>query len=100
KTQEVRGIARSGRDPRKVDPARSADFKGAIETWTTKEQIGNKKNKSANETQSLVLYSCRDWWQRPVATIMKHELIELLEEKREVAPYAANRLHAHLKTFF
>ena len=101
KTREIRGLARKGLDPKRGDPARSSDFKGAVEYWTKTEQIGRKGNKSAHECESFMLASTPAWHVRPIATIRKAEIEELLHVKRDSGRgYAANRLHAHLATFF
>lgn len=101
RTREVRGLARKGLDPKQGDPARSADFKGAVKDWTRLEQIGRKRNKSAEESEAFILHSTKGWHVRPVAAIRKGEIEELLHIKRDMGHgYAANRLHAHLLTFF
>lgn len=100
KTREVRGLARKGLDPKAGDPARSGDFKSAINVWTQKEQLGRKQARSAHSTEGFVLSATRAWHARPIASIRDTEIEELLHVKREVAPYSANRLHAHLATFF
>lgn len=100
KTREIRGLARKGLDPRAGDPGASSDFKAAVKVWTKKEQIGRKRAKSADQTEVFMLAATTAWHSRPVAAIRKGEIEDLLHVKREVAPYAANRLHAHLATFF
>lgn len=100
KTRAVRGLARRGLDPRKGDPAKSDNFKTAVEIWTEREQIGRKGNRSAEQCSGFLLSACRGWHGRPIGAILYHEIEELLHFKRDVAPYSANRLHAHLATFF
>lgn len=100
KTRQVRRLADNGEDPRKDHPLRSGTFEAMVKLWTTQEQLGRKQARSAYATQSLMLASCKAWHHRPLATIRYHEIEELLFTKREYAPYSANRLHAHLNTFF
>lgn len=100
RTREIRGLARRGLDPKKGDPARSSNFKSAVEHWTEKEQVGRKQVRSSEQTMNFLLGSTRAWHARPVASIRKGEIEELLDTKRDQAAYAANRLHAHLSTFF
>jgi integrase len=103
---ESRGMARRGEDPRAGEANKSDNFKVAVEDYIQHEQIGRNKNKSALETQKLMLASCKDWLTRPVATIRYGEIDALLEIMRDgnselkARPYQANRVYSHLKDFF
>ena len=61
---------------------------------------------SADKTKQLVLSACARWHDRPISSLRYAEIDDLLCEirdgskRRQKAPYAANRAHAHLKTFF
>lgn len=54
----------------------------------------------------MILYNCRDWLTRPVATLRSQEIDRLLSKIRDgdgdtrPRPPTANRLYAHLKDFF
>ena len=104
KALEVRKRAAAGDDPKAE--ASSESFKACVETWTTNEQKGRKLCVAADYTQQVVLASCRRWHDRPIASLRYSEIDDLLCEIRDgsklkrKAPYAANRAHAHLKTFF
>jgi integrase len=103
---ESRGMARKGEDPRAGEANKSDNFKVAVEDYIQHEQIGRRKNKSALETQKVMLTSCEGWRTRPVATIRYQEIDALLELTRDgnselqPRPYIANRLYSHLKDFF
>src|SRR5690606_32938940 len=72
------------------------------------EQIGRHGNRSALDTQRLMLKHCAAWHERPVATIRYQEIDELLQVLRDgdedeelvPRPHLANRLYAHLHDFF
>jgi integrase len=103
---ESRGMARKGEDPRAGEANKSDNFKVAVEDYIQHEQIGRRKNKSALETQKVMLTSCEGWRTRPIATIRYQEIDALLELTRDgnselqPRPYIANRLYSHLKDFF
>jgi integrase len=86
----------------------SDNFKVAVETYIKHEQIGKRNNKSAHETQTVMLNRCREWHARSVATIRYREIEHLLElirdgdaeNERKPSPYLANRLYVHLADFF
>lgn len=103
---ESRGMAVRGEDPRAGEANKSDNFKVAVEDYIQHEQIGRHKNKSALETQKIMLACCAGWLTRPVATIRYGEIDALLELMRDgnselkPRPYLANRIYSHLKDFF
>jgi Arm DNA-binding domain len=103
---EARGRARRGEDPTAHDATKSDAFETAVSNYIQHDQIGRRKNKSAEETKKVMLHNCEAWHRRPVATIRFSEIDALLEAMRDgdddnkPRPYLANRLHAHLKDFF
>ena len=103
----ARGTARGGDDPRAGEATRSDNFKAAVEYYIEDWQIGHCENKSALETQKVMLNSCTAWHGRPVATLRYQEIEKLLANIRGVKdaelrarPYLANRLYSHLRDFF
>jgi integrase len=104
--RDSRGRAREGEDPTANDAAKSDAFKSAVESYIAHEQIGRHKNKSAKETQQVMLKNCAEWERRPVATLRYSEIDALLEgirdgdDDKKPRPYLANRLYAHLHDFF
>jgi len=108
KTGETQEKAKQGIDPNADDPTKSDSFKAALEDYIKHKQIGDKGNKSALETQKVMLTSCADWHVRPVASIRPNEIERLLWLVRDgdaakglkARPYLANRLYSHLKDFF
>ena len=105
---DARGAAREGIDP-KADAASNSDsFKAAVESYIKHEQQGKNENKSAEQTQAVMLRNCADWHARPVATIRYQQIEQLLwlirdgdtENGLKPRPYLANRLYTHLKAFF
>ena len=105
-TRNARGMARKGEDPRAGDAARSDAFKAVVEAYTQHVQIGELGNRSALETQRVILNHTTSWHARPSATIRYGEVESLLwrlrdgGEDQQPRPYLANRLHAHLRHLF
>jgi integrase len=107
-TLKARGDAREGIDPRADDATKSDNFKTAIESYIQHEQIGKRNNRSAHATKSIMLSSCAEWHDRPIATIRPGEIEKLLWSMRDgdvgkelkPRPYMVNRLYSHLKHFF
>ena len=64
-------------DPKSDAPGNSDSFKAAVESYIKHEQIG-KRNKSAEQTQAVMLRNCADWHTRPVTTIRYPEIEKLL----------------------
>src|SRR5262249_27368215 len=106
RTRDARGKARQGEDPTANDASKSDAFGPALERYIKDEQIGRHGNKSAKETQQVILKNCAEWIRRPVATLRYAEVDALLTTLRDGSgqtrgkPYLANRLYAHLKDFF
>jgi hypothetical protein len=105
-TREAQKVAGQGLDPTSSDPNRSDRFKAAVEDYIRHEQVGRLGNKSAESTGRVMLTSCKGWETRAVGSIRYQEIEHLLvtirdgSEERKPAPYMANRLFAHLRTFF
>jgi integrase len=107
-TRKARGMAREGRDPRAEDPVKSDSFKAMVGDYIQHVQIGELENRSARETEAVILNNTKDWHTRPIATIRPDEIEKLLwrvrdgDEKAQLnaRPYLANRLHAHLRHLF
>jgi integrase len=103
---DARAMAKRGEDPRAGEANKSDTFKVAVADYIQHEQIGRHQNRSALETQQVMLASCGVWLTRPVATIRYQEIDKLLELLRDgnaelkPRPYLANRLYSHLKDFF
>jgi integrase len=99
---QARGLAAKGLDPKAGDPTRSDTFEATFKTYVQDEQIERKGNKeeSVRGTEKHVLAVCKPLLHRPVGTITYRDLDELLTAKRKEAPYSANKVHAHLGTFF
>jgi hypothetical protein len=106
--RKARGDAKAGNDPRSDDPGKSDSFERSVRDWVQFEQIDSRGNKSALETQSILLKACKDWLPRSVATIRPQEIERLLWEIRggdvakgmKPAPYKANRVHSNLRSLF
>jgi hypothetical protein len=103
-----RDMAQNGNDPKSEIVTKSGEFADEVESYIKHEQIGRHNNKSATETQKVILTSCKDWHHRPVATLRDREIEKLLWTIRDgdadkglkPRPYLANRLYSHLKSFF
>ena len=109
RTMKARADAEKGIDPRADDPKRSDEFAVAVADYIKLHQIGKLGNKSATETEKVMLKSCpEEWHQRPVGTIRSQEVEDLLclirdgDAKKGLKRrrYLSLRLHAHLKDFF
>jgi hypothetical protein len=105
--RKARADAKAGIDPR-MDPNKSDSFEQSVRDWVQFEQTGSKGNKTALETQSILLKACAAWLPRSVATIRPQEIERLLWEIRDgdvakdmkPAPYKANRVHSNLRSLF
>ena len=103
---EARRLAYQNKDPKADDPNKSDAFETAFRAYIQQEQIGRKKNSSAQKTQNLVLNHCAGWKSEPVATITYRKIDGLLAAIRDgdkespARPYAAVRIFAHLRDFF
>lgn len=98
--RDVRGRANKGLHPTVGESGTADTFEAILNLWIKIEQIGRKATKSAEEVRQFVTSSCRPWLSRPVHTISYQDIEGLLATKRETAPEAANRLHAHMRTMF
>jgi len=106
KTVAARRMARNGEDPKADNPRKSDSFKALVGEYTQDCQLGERENRSAHDTEAVILSRTKDWHARPVATIRRDEIKNLLrqvrdgDKERRATPYMANRLHSHLKDFF
>ena len=106
--RQDRADARNGIDPRAKDPATSDKYKGAVEEYIKREQIGRHQNISAKAAERILLKDCEDWWERPVATIRPQGIqarLELIcngdpDRDLKPRPYLANLFYARMRTFF
>jgi integrase len=98
----IRGLAEDGHDPRqRTDETKQAGkFEDLLNAWNTDDQIKRLGNVSADRTLILLKSSCAHWLEKHVTSISYDDIEGLLFEKRDYAPYMANRLHGHLRTFF
>ena len=79
----ARRLAYENKDPNADDPSRSDAFESVFENYIREEQVGRKKNKSAAETRSVVLFNCAEFKPRAVATITYREISQLLAAIRD-----------------
>lgn len=106
KAREARKLAFENKDPKASDPNRSDSFEAVFTDYIQREQIGLKKNKSAMETQGVVLFNCAEFKPRAVATIAYREVSKLLADIRDgkdggkPRPSVAARVFSHLSDFF
>jgi integrase len=106
--RKARELAKEGKDPKGGDPTKSDSFETAFRAYIQQEQVGRKKNASAEETQSIVLNRCAEWKLRAVVTLQYREIDRLLAAIRDgdpkrgtqPRPYAAARIFSHLRDFF
>jgi hypothetical protein len=81
-------------------------FAEAVDDYIIREQIGRRKNATANQVKRGLTTDCAAWKNRPVADIKAADIRKLLETIRDgdkdtqPRPYLANRTYAYLKTFF
>lgn len=65
------------------------------------ELYAKPKNKSWKEVKRYFERDLADWVNRPISTITRRDVIEVIDRKaREGGPYAANRLRAHTRRLF
>ncbi len=81
-------------------------FSEAVDDYITREQVGRRKNATADQVKRGLTTDCAEWNKRPVAEINAADIRRLLETIRDGGkdkgprPYLANRTYAYLKTFF
>lgn len=98
--------AREGTDPKRDEPTRSDAFEAVVNEYIDREQIGRKRNATAEEARRILLKDCADWKLRPIATIRFGEVDALLEKIRDGdaeqrgRPYLAVKLWGHLGSLF
>jgi integrase len=96
--EKKRGEARARRE--------AETFAEAVDDYIIREQIGRRKNATANQVKRGLTTDCAAWKDRPVAEIRAADIRKLLENIRDGGkdthprPYLANRTYAYLKTFF
>jgi integrase len=96
--EKKRGEARARRE--------AETFADAVDDYIIREQIGRRKNATANQVKRGLTTDCAAWKDRPVAEIKAADIRKLLETIRDGGkdtqprPYLANRTYAYLKTFF
>lgn len=121
-----RRAAKRGIDPKADDPTKSSTWAEAVDQFVRSEQEGRKKNSpsTVKEARRVLLklsnpthrgFSDEEkerhkhpWLTRPIATIRREEIEELLELVRDgdksqglkPRPYLANSLYGRLCTFF
>lgn len=93
-----------GHDPRTadVDPKRTVTFGELVEDWHKKEQVGRRRNESAEGTFKLVKLHTLAWTNRPAGTVRYAEVDDLLCTLRDDQGKRATaaRLHSHLAALF
>ena len=98
--------ARGGIDPRRDDPSRSDNYEAVVNEYVEREQIGRKRNVTAEEVRRILLKDCAEWKHRPIALIRVDEIEDLLEWIRDGdaeqrgRPYLAVKLWGHLGSLF
>jgi integrase len=81
-------------------------FGKAVDDYITREQIGRRKNATAEQVRRGLQKDCSIWNDRPVAEITAADIRKLLETIRDgrkgvkPRPYLSNRVHAYLSGFF
>jgi integrase len=98
--------AREGTDPTRDDPTRSDAFEAVVNEYIDREQIGRKRNATAEEARRVLLKDCAEFKHRPIASIRIDEIETVLErirdgdDERPGAPYMAVKVWAHLGAMF
>lgn len=92
----IRGRVAKGLDPVE-DPSEGQSFKAVVNMWF---ELEHNQKVSSDENIKLLLNNTTSLHGRPISGITYRELETLLHAKAKVSPSSANRLHAHLSTFF
>lgn len=109
KARAIFAAVGEGRDPRierhaiKLEAIRadSDTYAGAVEDFVRIHSIAKKKNRSHREQRRLLLKANEDWLARPVSSITKREVSDVLDTMVEGGRgYTANRTYTVLCTFF
>jgi integrase len=91
---------------RGIDPAghgigRADIFETVVEEWLKRDQSKNKASTIYQTRRIVDVELLPAWGQRPVDTIVRRDVIELLDKIADRgAPVQARRIHAHLHRFF
>ncbi|WP_370301565.1 tyrosine-type recombinase/integrase [Pseudooceanicola sp.] len=85
-------------------------YRQAVEEYIKREQIGRKRNATADQVERGLLAEGKPWLDLPLNEISDEVIFRRLEEIRDgdprsdpalkPRPYLANRFHAYLSTFF
>ncbi len=98
-----------GHDPDHVRLERKADgeaarqdtYASAVEDYIQKYAIAKKANRSWKDQRAMLLNANKDWHDRPVASITRAELYDVLDSRMAAGkPYMANRTYETLRTLF
>lgn len=120
RTRAYRQLVKDGTDPRdfaKAEAERRAQeaeerrraeaeasdntFAKTVEDYVTIFQVAKKDNRTWKETRRTLLVNCAEWRDRPVTSISRCDVHDLLDAiMAEGKGYSANRTYAALRTFF
>ncbi len=98
RAKEIRQAAKAGQDPKVKPDAEVLRWGAVVRDYTQREAIGSKRLKSAAANEELVLRLTAAWHKRPIGSITRRHIKELLAVVAADTPYQAVRLHAHLKS--
>jgi integrase len=98
RVRQDRAAAADGRDPRAVQTT-DMTFEQMVDEFITKRC--KPRQRTWDQTERILKHNCADWLKRPVASIMKREVIALLDEAvADNKPYKATITRAWLRTMW
>jgi integrase len=99
KAREWIAMIAAGRDPREHERAtRDATFAVVLEDYLHRHVRGKRKAKDVEREMRRELLS--RWEHKPVTTISRRDIIAMVNEIKDRAPYQAHNVLSHCKTFF
>lgn len=97
--RNARKLVDAGENPAGARPVVSDSFAAVAAEWIKRDQM---KNRSVDNVRSIVeRYMLPAWRDRPIATIRRRDVIELIDSVADRGYLTmAHRLHSHLHRFF
>jgi integrase len=92
---------RDGIDPKRVTVTpKTVTYAEAVDDFIRRYSVGEKGNKHHEMVRRLMMGRTQAWHDRDVRSITAAMVGALVESTRDQHPYASNRLHQALSTFF
>lgn len=90
--------ARDKQDRKAAEPAKAVTFDGVVSEFI--ERYAKKRNRSWKETERILTVYFADWHGKPIDSITKGHVIDILDRVEERGGYMANRVFAAARKLF